>query len=423
MRILIASDHYPPFIGGAQRQTWLLAHELERRGHQVVVGTVWQDRLPAREDDDGVRVRRLKQLRTVAPILRGPSRRRHQPPFADPVTVIQLRRLMDRFRPDVVHAAGWFAYAAAAALLRRDVPLVVSARDYGYSCANTTLMQGGKLCEGPAPAKCLLCAGGHYGRPRGWLAAAGVLASRPLIKRRATVVHSVSQYVEMVIRRDLLDGEAPRRTPLEVIPSFRVDGEAPPQDAGDVLRDLPQRPFILFVGALRPVKGLDTLLGAYRGLVDPPPLVLLGTRERDTPRDLPAEVVAIESVPNWAVLEAWDRSLFGVLPSLWPEPFGSVVHEAMSRGKAIVGTIPGGHADMIEHGRSGLLVPAGETAALTAAMRTLIEDPALRERLGVRARVRAQEFAAENVVPRYEQLYARAIGVAGATACTTEEAT
>ena len=44
VRILIASDRYPPFIGGAQRQTWLIAHELERREHRVVVATVWQDR-------------------------------------------------------------------------------------------------------------------------------------------------------------------------------------------------------------------------------------------------------------------------------------------------------------------------------------------------------------------------------------------
>lgn len=416
MRILLASDHYPPFIGGAQRQTWLLAHELERRGHEVVVSTVWQDRLPAREDDEGVRVRRLKQLRTVVPVLRGPARRRHQPPFADPVTVIELRRLIDRFRPDVIHAAGWFAYAAAAALIGRRTALVVSARDYGYSCANTTLMHNGKLCGGPALAKCLVCAGGHYGRPRGWLAAAGVFASRPLIRSGTTALHSVSRYVEMVIQRDLMDGQRTGPGSLEVIPSFRFDDEAPKLDADDLLRDLPQRPFILFVGALRPVKGVDTLLAAYRRLADPPPLVLLGTRERDTPRNLPTEVVVIEGVPNWAVLEGWDRSLFGVLPSLWPEPFGSVVHEGMSCGKAIVGTIPGGHADMIEHGRSGLLVPAGDSDALADAMRTLIEDPALRERLGARARIRAQEFTAENVVPRYEQLYARAIRAAGAVA-------
>ena len=64
--------------------------------------------------------------------------------------------------------------------------------------------------------------------------------------------------------------------------------------------------------------------------------------------------------------------MFGVAPSLWPEPFGSVVHEGMSRGRALIGTTPGGHADMIEHGVTGLLVPAGDAAALREAMRSLI---------------------------------------------------
>ena len=151
MRILIASDHYPPFIGGAQRQTWLLAHELERRGHCVLVATPWQDRLPAREHDDGVQVRRLKQLRTLVPLVRGPARRRYQPPFPDPVTVVELRRLIIRFKPDLIHAAGWFSYSCAGALHGSQIPLVVSARDYGYSCANTTLMRRDRLCSGPAP--------------------------------------------------------------------------------------------------------------------------------------------------------------------------------------------------------------------------------------------------------------------------------
>ena len=120
------------------------------------------------------------------------------------MTVLELRRLIERFRPDVIHAAGWFSYSCAAALLGRNIPLVVSARDYGFSCANTTLMQRDRLCSGPGLRKCTVAgyAGGYYGAPRGWAAAAGVLGFRPLIKRKTAVLHSVSQYVDMVMRRD-----------------------------------------------------------------------------------------------------------------------------------------------------------------------------------------------------------------------------
>jgi glycosyltransferase involved in cell wall biosynthesis len=412
VKILLASDHYPPFIGGAQRQTEQIAKRMTDRGHDVVVATVWQDDQPAVEDDEGVTVHRLRQLRS-APLVQGPARRRHQPPFADPVTVRALRGLLASFRPDIVHAAGWYTLSCAAALRGSDVPLLISARDYGFSCANATLMQDdAELCSGPGPLKCMSCAGRHYGKPRGWLAAAGVLGSRSLLRDRMDAMHSVSHYVEDLMRRDFLDGAADRAL-LEVLPSFRVEDE-PPTDQSVATDLLPAEPFILFVGALRRVKGVETLLAAYRELRDAPPMVLLGTLEADTPIDIPAGVTTIDGLPHWGVLAAWERSLFGVMPSLWPEPFGSVIHEAMSRGKAVIGTRPGGHADMIEDGESGYLVPAGDVAGLRVAMQRLIDEPELRERFGERAKVRAEDFSVERVIPRYEALYEAVIARKGA---------
>ena len=87
------------------------------------------------------------------------------------------------------------------------------------------------------------------------------------------------------------------------------------------------------------------------------------------------------------------------LPSVLPEALGNVVHEAMGRGRAMIGTKPGGHEDMIEDGESGLLVPAGDSAVLAAAMARLIDDPQLRERLGRAALGRACLFTPERVVP------------------------
>ena len=61
----------------------------------------------------------------------------------------------------------------------------------------------------------------------------------------------------------------------------------------------------------------------------------------------------------------------------------------------MIGTRPGGHEDMIEDGENGLLVPAGDSEALAVAMSRLIEDAALRERLGARgALVRARDLHA-----------------------------
>jgi glycosyltransferase involved in cell wall biosynthesis len=82
----------------------------------------------------------------------------------------------------------------------------------------------------------------------------------------------------------------------------------------------------------------------------------------------------------------------------------------MSRGKAVIGTHPGGHEDMITDGEDGLLIPAGDSEALRAAITRLVEDEGLRRRLGEAARARADEFVASVSVPRLEAFLEEVVG-------------
>jgi glycosyltransferase involved in cell wall biosynthesis len=134
----------------------------------------------------------------------------------------------------------------------------------------------------------------------------------------------------------------------------------------------------------------------------------MGTFERDSPPDFPPEATVLTDVPNKVVMAAWDRAMFGVLPSLWPEPLGATVSEGMSRGRPVIGTRPGGHTDMLTP-ESGILVPQGDVTALTTAMQELIVDPERRERMGHAAAERAKTFAAAAVLPRFERAYRDAI--------------
>lgn len=414
MRILLASDFYPPFIGGAERQVQLLGRSLAVRGHAVSVATVWHRGMPEREPDRGVAVHRLKGLTTAVPWFSKDSRRRYHPPFPDPRIAWGVRRLVVCLQADLVHASGWIAYSCAAALLGTGVPLVASVRDYGYSCATRTLLHGGGICRGPAPRKCLGCAGRVYGRPKAVAAVVGVFGGRTLLRRTLVATHSVSRFVNRTVLRDLLTGEengADRRH--RVIPDL-VDADVGSAEPGgravdDVLRCLPSQPFILFVGSLQAHKGLGTLLQAYRRLRSAPPLVLIGTRWPDSPRRFSPGVVVISDVPHAAVMAAWERCLFGVAPSIWPDPLPGVVREAMSRGKAVVGSAVGGVLDIIAAGETGLLVPPGDPEALAAAMQRLIDEPALREQLGRAAREQVGRFTPERVVGEYEALYRAAL--------------
>lgn len=411
MRILIATDHYPPFIGGAHRQARLLAAGMAQRGHDVAVATTWHGGLPPLDWEEHVTVHRLRQVRTAFPSLVRDEEQRHQPPFPDPITIGGLRRLIKGFDPDVIHAYGWLAFSVAVAMGRKRIPMLISARDYGYFCANRTLLRKGEPCDGPAPLKCASCSSDYYGgAPKGLAATAGVFLCRPLLARKMTGLHSVSTFVHDVTTRHLF---GPSGTPDDLvqvtIPSFQDVAPDEAVDSADseiaaYMDRLPAEPFILYVGAFRKVKGLETLFRAYEQLQEPPPLVLMGTYERDSPHPFPDDAVVLTDVPHKAVMAAWDRAMFGVMPSLWPEPFGATVAEGMNRGKPVIGTTLGGHVDMIGKD-AGLLVPQGDVGALAGAMRELIENPARRGEFGRAASERARSFAATAVIPRFEQAY------------------
>lgn len=413
MRVLIATDHYPPFIGGAHRQARLLASGMAARGHEVAVATPWHGGRHIVEREGDVVVHRIRQLRTAIPGLIYDDVQRHQPPFPDPVTIGTMRRVISLVQPELIHAYGWLAFSVAVALGRKRIPMLLSARDYGYFCANRTLLRHGRPCSGPGIAKCTVCAGDYYGIPKGWGATAGVFLSKPALARKISGLHSVSEFVHDVTTRHLFGpAGAPARLVQVTIPSFQDVTPSEPVDASgpvaEYLERLPAEPFIMFVGAFRKVKGLETLFEAYRMLESPPPLVLMGTYERDTPREFPSEAVVLNDVPHAAVMAAWDRALFGVMPSLWPEPYGATVAEAMNRGRPVIGTTPGGHVDMIGED-AGILVPQGDAGELAGAMRRLIDDPELREGFARNAAAKAQSFAAPSVLPRFEQAYREVI--------------
>ena len=75
-----------------------------------------------------------------------------------------------------------------------------------------------------------------------------------------------------------------------------------------------------------------------------------------------------------------------VVPSVWAEPSGLVVIEAMSCAACVIASRVGGIPELIDDGRTGLLVPAEGIAALAQALCRVAADAPLRQRLGRAAR-------------------------------------
>ena len=105
----------------------------------------------------------------------------------------------------------------------------------------------------------------------------------------------------------------------------------------------------------------------------------------------------------------YSRAGIFVFPSLWHEPFGIPVIEAMAAGLPVVATRGGALPEIVVEGETGFLVERGDAAGLRVAIGKLLADPQLRARMGAagRERVRAR-FTWDKSVSLLAELYARA---------------
>jgi glycosyltransferase involved in cell wall biosynthesis len=96
------------------------------------------------------------------------------------------------------------------------------------------------------------------------------------------------------------------------------------------------------------------------------------------------------------------------------ESFCLSILEAMNFGCPSVATAVGGIPEVVENGRSGLLVPFGDADGLARALESLIAHPTRRREMGQAAKRRARAlFTAAKIVPRYEALYRRVCAARG----------
>jgi len=202
--------------------------------------------------------------------------------------------------------------------------------------------------------------------------------------------------------------------PIEVIHNFFAP--RPPRRSPEEVRrelGLGDELVILHSSNLRPGKRIDLLLetvARVRSTRDFKLLVLAGEEfapYMDTVKrlGLTQRVIVRERVNAIEdYLQIGDLGLF----TSDTESFCLSLLEAMCFGCPSVSTRVGGIPEVVEQDRSGVLVPAGDAAALAGAVEALIRDAPRRIALGRAARERARKlFSAAVIVPRYEALYRR----------------
>lgn len=202
-------------------------------------------------------------------------------------------------------------------------------------------------------------------------------------------------------------------TVLNGTPVERFD--SPPTDGGEPIR-------LLYVGRLSPEKGVHTLVQAFsylRGenrriqldIVGPSNLAPFksvsteSSRSRLEPirrfwmesaydehlRDLTSDIErgAVRfhgSLPHEDLPKVFERADIVVFPSIWDEPFGLPVIEAMAAGKPVVASAVGGVPETVEDGATGVLFPPGDVPAMIASIKRLLDNGELRQSMGAAGR-------------------------------------
>lgn len=400
MRVLMLTQFYPPVIGGEERHVRNLAAALVRLGHDVIVATQWSPGLQEQEVDNGAQIYRLRGTMGRAAWLFSESDRPHAAPFPDPELVLGIARIVKLQAPDIVHAHNWMVHSYTPLKRLFDVPLVVTLHDYSLVCPVKTYLRDGALCSGPATAKCIGCAVQLYGIAKGAVTTLGCRIMGALERQAVDKFLPVSRAVAR------FNGLKKAGVDFEVVPNFIPDDvESLSSDQNPCLDDLPAE-FVLFVGDLRDYKGVRVLIDAYSRLKNAAPLVLIG---RPTPGlltiKLPPGVHVFHNWPHSAVMHAWSRCLFGVAPSIGPEPCATVVMEAMALGKPMIVTDMGGMPDLVADGRTGFIVPPDDPIALADAMNTLLVDVDCRRRMSEACHDWVAKLRAHIIVDRIVQVY------------------
>jgi glycosyltransferase involved in cell wall biosynthesis len=367
LNVVLVSQEYPPHTarGGIGSQTYLKAHGLAARGHRVVVLSQSIDERRHEYTDDLVRVIRIPQLNSDAPMATeiaqwvtyssqvaaelerlgqaSPQDLIDFPEWACEGYVYLLNRTADNYVPVAIHLHG---------------PLVMFAHTMHWPDLESEFYRIGTHME----HTCLRLAD-------------AIFSSSHCSTRWCFDRYGIPQQ------------NVPRLHTGVDIGLFRPE----PMAAS-------RQPTIMFVGKITRNKGVKLLLEAACRLSEQFPtlrLVIIGQGEREVVAELQAmarryaaeEMLELRGYVHRDELPSHlsEAHIFAA-PSVYEGGPGLVYLEAMACGLPVVACSGSGASEVINDGQNGFLIPPHDVKALTGALRRLLADNELRDEMGARAR-------------------------------------
>ncbi|MEV0943477.1 glycosyltransferase [Micromonospora wenchangensis] len=320
-----------------------------------------------------------------------------------------LARVLDEFRPDVVHLHNIYhqlSPSVLAAVRAARVPAVMTLHDYKLACPSYQMLDRGTVCDacvtgGPLRAARRRCKDGSLG-------ASSLLAVESWLHRATRAYGPVqafvspSRFLADVMRRA---GVFPDR--MHVVSHF-VDV------AATAVKTAPGGP-VVFAGRLAAEKGVDVLIEALTRLPDDVVLEVAGDGPaRDGLTELarrraPGRVRFHGRLDKARLHELVRSATVVAVPSRWNENQPMAVLEAYGCGVPVVASDLGGLPELVTSGVDGEVVPADDPAALAAGLHRVLADPARAYRMGRAGRARVErDFSPQAHLTRLREVYATA---------------
>ena len=356
MKVVHVITHYYPIIGGLERVVQNLAEELAKMGHEVHVITsrFGAESRPREELINNVYVHRVKALR-----LR----------FADLTYPLEYAEKVIR-DADIVHGHSQNSLFT--------VKIVEKAKSLGVKTA-MYFMATDALYNHPNPLVRFL---GPYYAKYVLRKAIGLSDIRFVRSLRDREILSKKYGVEAVFIPDGVSEQllSHRYCEDKFRSLYGIDGD-----------------YVLYVGRLHPLKGVDVLIKALHHIVENSinlKLVVIGPGNAERYRELAQKlgvdknVLFLGFVDEETKICAIDGSLAVIVPSIcdYVEVYPMIISEAWARNKTVIATRVGGIPYRVKHMVNGLLVPPKDPKALAEAIIMLSQNKKLAIKLGVEGR-------------------------------------
>ncbi|MFZ0666797.1 MAG: glycosyltransferase [Acidimicrobiales bacterium] len=314
----------------------------------------------------------------------------------------EISRILGDFRPDVVHVHNLFPMISPSVLRacrRHLVPAVATFHNYRPMCASGDFFRNGSVCHDcvgrlPVPAVVHGC---YRDSVTATLPlAAGITAHKQIWQTHLSAYMFISDAQRQLYASLDLPSE---RCFVKYNLVYPMEGTAHPE------------PIVVYIGRLTELKGLQFLMDAWdRFPAKNLKLVIAGSGPMEdevqrwaASRDA-VEFAGFLSRDQCAGLLKRARAV--VVPSIWEEPFGLVVAEAMSASVPPIAPGHGAFPELISDGVDGVIYPSGDRDALARLFGEIEREPARFSELGQKARLTyEQRFHPDCNVKQLESVY------------------